>query len=136
MLIIEMALVQYRSSDLIISKWNEAFLIFLHSKFQSSNAENVMAYAVPTYQIFWAFGLIFLACELSQKVKDEFDDICEMIGQFDWYLLPYKLRRMLTIILINAQQPVYLECFGSFVCNRDTLKKVQRNDSKINIEFY
>lgn len=103
---------------------------FFQRKFQSNDAENFVVYAIPTYQMLWAFGLIYLSCELAQMVTNGFADICDVIDNFDWYLLPYKQRRMLTIILMNAHQPVYLECFGSFSCNRNSLKKVNRNNFK------
>lgn len=48
-----------------------------------------------------------------------------MINQFDWYLMPADIQRMLPIIVNFAQQPVYIVCFGSAACDRDTFKYVR-----------
>ena len=55
----------------------------------------------------------------------EFDDINDLINQFDWYSFPLKMQQMLPFILANAQQPVGFECFGSFACNRELFRKVK-----------
>lgn len=75
-------------------------------------------------ETFYAFGAIFIDCELSQRVNLAFDECSEIINQFDWYLFPGELQRMLPIILNYAQQPVEIKCFGSTACNRATLKYV------------
>lgn len=74
--------------------------------------------------LIYGFGLVFLDCELCQRATDKFDEICEQIGRFDWYLFSYKIQRMLPMILIAAQRPVEQVSFGSAVCSRDTFKRV------------
>lgn len=46
------------------------------------------------------------------------------MDEFDWYLFPSEIQRMLPIIMMYAQQPVGIACFGSTTCNRDTFKYV------------
>lgn len=72
----------------------------------------------------YAFGIILVICELGQRLTDAFGQIADEVKHFDWYLFPYEIQRILSFILINAQQPVELECFGSVTGIRETFKKV------------
>ena len=72
-----------------------------------------------------ALTTVFVICELCQQISNAFEEFNDMIGQFKWYLFPVKVQRILPTIIINAQQPVYLDCFGSIACNRDTFKRVR-----------
>lgn len=74
--------------------------------------------------VFNAFSTACIACELGQRTSGAFEEIEDMIGQYHWYLFPDEVKRILPIILMGAQQSAEWECFGSFSCNRDTLKKV------------
>lgn len=74
--------------------------------------------------VFYAFGMIFLVCELCQRASDEFEKICDTICVFDWYLFPDKLTHLLPTILIVAQEEVGIDCFGSIKCTRDSFKRV------------
>lgn len=69
-------------------------------------------------------GILFITCELSQRLGNAFTEIERIIEQFDWYLFPLNIRRLLPTIIIIAQEPVNLECFGSISCNREFFKKV------------
>lgn len=71
-----------------------------------------------------AFALVFIACELGQKMTDAFEEIDTTIGQIDWYLFPIEIKRMMLTIAANTQQPVTLECFGSIACTREVFRKV------------
>ena len=94
---------------------------------QSRDANNLMILIVPAFELFSAFVLVFICCELAGLLSNHFDYIDDTMGQFKWYLFPWKIQQILPIILINAQQPVYLKCFGSIPCDRETFKKVRRN---------
>lgn len=60
---------------------------------------------------------------LCERVSDAFDEI--MVGQFDWYLFPDNIKRLLpSIIIILGQQSIVFDCFGSFRNNRDAFKRV------------
>lgn len=76
------------------------------------------------FQACYAFGLIFVVCELSQRVTNAFEDLNDVIAEFNWYLFPSKLKKMLPTIMIVAQQPIEFECFGSISCSREAFKKV------------
>lgn len=64
--------------------------------------------------------LLFTSCELAGRMSNEFDDINDIVDQFDWHLFPLETQRILPIIMANAQQPFGFKCFGSYLCNRDT----------------
>lgn len=71
-----------------------------------------------------SFGLVFTACELCQRVSDAFEEIDDVIDQLDWYKYPSDIKRMLPMIMINAQEPTIIECFGSISCSRMVFKQV------------
>lgn len=79
---------------------------------------------VPIFEILFSFITLFFTCELAGRLSDEFDKIRLEIEQIDWYLLPLKMQQILPFIMINAQKPVYFECFGSIPCDRETFKRV------------
>lgn len=78
-------------------------------------------------EVLISFGMNFSFCEIGERVSGAFIEICYGIDELNWYTLPIELQRILPIIMINAQEPVYLECFGSILCARDTFKRVRRN---------
>lgn len=73
----------------------------------------------------YAFGAVFLVCELCQRISNGCEGFNDKIDQFKWYLFPAKIQRALPAIIINVQQPVYVECFGSIACDRETFKRVR-----------
>ena len=80
-------------------------------------------------EVFYAYAVLFICCELGQRVNLAFDDCSEMVDQFEWYLFPTKIQRMLPIILNFSQQPFEIKCFGSTACDRETFKYVSVIDS-------
>lgn len=80
--------------------------------------------ALTMAYVFYAFGMIFLVCELCQRASDEFEKIGDIIGEFHWYLFPDELTHLLPTIIAVAQQPVGIDCFGSMKCTRDSFKRV------------
>lgn len=83
-----------------------------------------MVLVVPAIELFVAFVLVFISCELAGRISVEFEQIYDIITNSNWYLFPVPVKKVLPTILINAQQEVYFECFGSIPCNRDTFKRV------------
>lgn len=69
-------------------------------------------------------ALVFVCCELGQRMSDAFDGINFTIEQLDWYLIPVEVQQMLPMIITITQQPVELKCFGNIVCGREVLKNV------------
>lgn len=79
-----------------------------------------------TNRVCWILflGPVAVSCELCERMSGGFDEVCDTIMEFKWYLFPLRARKMLLILMPNAQRIVRFGCFGSFSCNRDTLKKV------------
>lgn len=69
--------------------------------------------------IAYAFGTLFVSCELGQRNHLAFNECSEVIDQFDWYLLPSDIQRMLPLLSHFSQQPVEIKCFGSVALNRE-----------------
>lgn len=83
----------------------------------------------------YAFGSLLIACELCERAGYLFDEIDDMIGQLDWYNFPYEIRKILPFMLIMAQKPFRIECFGSIACNRETFKKVSSMEMFTNAQM-
>lgn len=75
-------------------------------------------------ELFFSLAILLASCELSGRLSNEFDDMNDLVEDIDWYLLPIKIQKIWPMIMMNAQQPVGFKSFGSYVCNRDTYKKV------------
>lgn len=78
---------------------------------------------------------MFYICETGQDVSDRSNKFGDEIYKCDWYLLPHKLQRMLIIILINAQEPVYIRGFGNVECTRESFKQVKLIRSIDRVQF-
>lgn len=76
----------------------------------------------------FALTLVSIACELGQRLNNAFDRINLTIDRFNWYLLPNEVKRVLPVVIVIAQQPVSLKCYGSIVCTRDVFKDVCNDD--------
>lgn len=74
-----------------------------------------------------SFGLVFIACELCERVSNAFEEICTVIDQLDWYKYPSDIKRMLPMIMMNVQEPIAIECFGSISCSRKVFKQVSHS---------
>ena len=83
-----------------------------------------MVMLITTQNVSYAFGLIFAACELSQRLNLAFDECSEMFTQFEWYLFPEEIKRIWPTLINFVQQLVELGCFGTTACNRETFKSV------------
>lgn len=78
-------------------------------------------------EIVISFGMNFSICEIGERVSGAFDEINDVFDEVnDWYMLPFELQKMLPVVVMSVQQPIYLECFGSISCTRDTFKRVRR----------
>lgn len=57
-------------------------------------------------------------------------------GQYRWYLFSNEVKQMLPMMLINLQQPIQIQCFGSLSCCRDAFKKVKYIDANVQCETF
>lgn len=75
-------------------------------------------------EVFYSFGVLFIVCELGQRVNLAFAECSAAIDQFEWYQFPTEVQQILPMILNNSQQSVAIICFGSTNCDRETFKDV------------
>lgn len=73
----------------------------------------------------YAFGAVFVICELCQRMSNGCEKFNDTIDQFKWYLFPAKLRKILPTVVMYVQQPNAVECFASIACDRETFKRVR-----------
>lgn len=84
-----------------------------------------MALVVTVFVAVYAFGAVFVACELGQRITNAFDEIGDHLYQCDWHLFPIEIRRLTVILLCVLQQSILIQCFGSIFCTREVFKKVR-----------
>lgn len=79
---------------------------------------------VSFIQMFWAFAILFAACELGHSVSSAFEEINSRILLFHWYKLSKDVKKFLPIIILSLQKPIGLHVFGSIVCGREDFERV------------
>lgn len=99
---------------------------FFLLQFQSQNVDNWLVFVSVIFNLVWTLALVFVPCEIGERVRSEFMTLNFTISQFDWHLFPDEIQKILPVIIINAQQPVLIEWFGSISCVREVFKKVCR----------
>lgn len=95
------------------------------SEFQSKDEDDILLLLISIHNMFWAFMLVFTACELGERVRSEFDGVRFLVDQLKWYLFPYRFRPLVPTIVANAQNPVEFKCFGSISCSRESFQTVR-----------
>lgn len=123
LLMLQLILVQYRldSINFTIQTFNG---IQFHCSIQLHHNDNLVVLSITLFEVFYSFIAVLIPCELSQRLNLGFDEFNDMIVQFEWYLFPGKIQRMLPIVMNFTQQPVEITCFGSITANRDAFKYV------------
>lgn len=76
---------------------------------------------------FFSFALLYLYCEIGEKVSMTFAQLKLEFDEFKFYTLSIDLQRMLPIIAGAAQHPPILYGFGNFPSSRETFKAVSVN---------
>lgn len=99
-------------------------IIYLKLLFQSHDTRDAMVFLILIYQMCWSFSLVYISCELCQRMGNAFSKISNIIEQFEWYSFSFEMQKRLPIIIMNAQKTVTIKCFGSIASDRETFKKV------------
>lgn len=79
---------------------------------------------ITMIEVIYAFGILFIACELFQRISLAFDGCNDTISQLKWYLFPVKLQPMMPVIINASQKSIEIKCFGSMACDRESFKYV------------
>lgn len=74
--------------------------------------------------MFWSFAFIFIFCYFGQSIRGQFNQLNDVIYEFEWYLYPVEIQRMIPTILIATQNTPSLKGFGNVNCTHETFKKV------------
>lgn len=85
---------------------------------------------------FCVFGLVFLSCEIGQRLTDTFDEIYRKFKKSAWYLFPIEVQRMLPTILIGVQETIVFDCFGILDISREQFKKVNTDRCRSIVWLY
>lgn len=88
------------------------------------NGSNLTEIMVLSIAVSWTFTFILMVCEPGEHVTQEFNAFDQQVEQCYFYLLPYGLKRLYLIFLLDTQQPINIQCYGRILCTRDTLKQV------------
>lgn len=91
----------------------------------SKGAENVPDLLLPSVLIFAAFLVIFLFCELGQRIIDVSFDGYDDLTQIAWNRFPLTVQNMFSLFLIGSQDPIVLSGVGSIACTREAFKDVR-----------
>lgn len=75
-------------------------------------------------EMFWSFCLVFIYCDLGERISDGFNELYDVICMLKWHKYPIEIQRMLIDILIVTQQPVVIQGFGNVYCTRNACQKV------------
>lgn len=126
MLMIQMTIVKF-SYFVHLHKLIRNSILYFFLNFQTLNEFNLIMLVVLFVNVSYAFGLIFIVCELCQKITDGFNKMNETLNQFNWQSYPIEVQRLLPIFIIITQQPMDFKVFGSIACCRESFKNVSYN---------
>lgn len=104
--------------------WDSFWYGLFYLCIQLHHSGDMTMIMIIIFEMSYAFGALLVACELSQRVNVAFEECDKIIEQFDWYRFPLEIQRILPTIIIYAQRPVEIKCFGSMACNRAAFKDV------------
>lgn len=99
-------------------------LVRFLSEFQSEETSNLFKLIGPFSELLWSFGLVWIFCNLCEKLTTAFEEVCGAFDLLDWYFYPPKMTKILPVMIMNAQRRVVVECFGKISCSLETFKAV------------
>lgn len=123
LLVLQLLLVQSRY-DLFSFPVQPFNRIQSHFFIQLHHSDGSKVLSITIFQVIYPFAVLLITCELCQQMNFAFDECNDMIVQFEWYLFPADVQRMLPLIINFTQQPVEINCFGSTAADRETFKYV------------
>lgn len=103
---------------------NRFLSIFSCHHFQSQDEVDSVVLGESIFLGFCTVVLVFFVNEIGQRCSDAFEKLNGVITEFNWYLFPYEVQRIIPVVTLNAQQPIVIQFFGSAVCSREQFKKV------------
>lgn len=124
MLMIQMEIVNFDFSSIFFLSQFSLSIFLLLFPWQNFNHYFTQLMLLLIYETFVSFALLFLFCELGERVGNGFNGISNMFDEFDWHLLSIENQKNLPTILAMAHIEMQFCCFGSICCVRETFEKV------------
>lgn len=81
-------------------------------------------------QMFYAFILSLIFCEIGEKLSHAFDAIGTEFEYINWYLLPMVIQQKIPMIMSFNQKPVILSGYGSVTSSRGAFKQVLKQGNR------
>lgn len=103
-------------------------------QFHNAFGTAVLRMMKPIYLFIWVVLLLFVLCETANNVSDRFMNI-SIYEQCDWYEFPIGLQQQILLFTQNTQQRATIKAFGNIECVRETFKRVNEKNSKIQFQF-
>lgn len=125
LLMAQLEFVAYLLYTFINLQFDYIFIAF--SIFQSQDIPNAIALAKIFILLFITVFQIFVFCETSERLTIVYNKI-DFYNDWDWFVFPIKIRRILPVIILNVQMPMKFNGFGNITCSRETFNKVLGND--------
>lgn len=82
-------------------------------------------FLLPSVMTFAAFAVIFLFCEVGQRIIDESNEATTNLIVIEWYTYPMAIKKIYPIIIMGTNEPVKLCGMGNIVCTREAFKNVR-----------
>lgn len=67
---------------------------------------------------------LVLLCLLGDDVTIRFRQVHDSIWECSWYKFPLDTQKLLPMILMAAQKPVFIKGYMNMQCTRESVKKV------------
>lgn len=99
-------------------------LIKLFVSMQVHHDGKMTEFLAMIIEVTYSFGILSVVCEICHRTGEAYDECSDMVDEFDWYLFPVRIQRIIPMILQFTQQPTEIKCFGSIACNREAFKYV------------
>lgn len=74
--------------------------------------------------MFTAFIVLFIFCELGQRITNEAFEGYLIVLRSDWYTFPTNFLKLFPIFMHGVQRPIVLCGIGKIACTRDAFKVV------------
>lgn len=87
-------------------------------------AETLIDFLIPVALMNSAFVLVFIFCELGERLTHRFNRIDNEVLCLSWYMYPLKVKKILPMIVAGTQEPFILTGFGNVPCTRAAFKSV------------
>lgn len=76
-----------------------------------------------------------MLCEFGENVTHSFSEIDYTISEFNWYLFPSDVQKILPTLMAFVQKPVEFPVFGSVKSSRESFKNVNQIENLMSRKY-